>query len=312
MKSVSKFILIVLTTVSAISVYAQQDAQFSMYMFNGMAINPAYAGSRERVALTALYRHQWAGFEGAPKTFTFTAHAPVLNDRIGIGGGITSDNIGVMNLISFNSNYAYRVKFKNETKLAMGISVTFNNFRQRFSEITAGNEGDPNFAQNLSVWSPNFGTGVYYYGEKFYVGASIPHLINSNLNKSFQFSGTEAVARQWRHYFFTGGYVFDLGENFKLKPSVLVKYVNNAPVSVDGNLGLLIKEVLWLGASYRHKDAVIGMIEYNFLNSFRLGYAYDFTTSDLGRYTSGTHEIMLGYEFKKKDAYLTPRRMTYF
>jgi type IX secretion system PorP/SprF family membrane protein len=317
-----KIILAMVLLLSATVTYAQQDAQYSMYMFNGMAINPAYAGSRERPSIIALYRHQWTGLAGAPKTFTISGHAPLLNDRIGLGGAITSDNIGVLNLISLSGNFAYRLKFNNNTKLSFGMSAVFNNFRQRFSEVTTANENDPNFSRNISVFSPNFGAGVYYYGERFYVGVSIPHLLNASINASGKFEGTENVARQYRHYFATAGYVFNAGENLKIKPSVLYKYVNNAPSSLEPSLGVLIKDALWLGASYRFgfgktgggfgSDAVLGMIEYDFAKNFRIGYAYDFTLSQLNNYTSGSHEILLGYEFGKKETYLTPRRMTYF
>jgi type IX secretion system PorP/SprF family membrane protein len=202
------------------------------------------------------------------------------------------------------------------------MSAVFNNFRQRFSEITTTNENDPNFSRNISVISPNFGVGTYYYGERFYVGFSVPHILNASINESGKFEGTEKVARQFRHYFATAGYVFNAGESLKIKPSVLYKYVNNAPSSLEPSLGFLIKDALWLGASYRFgfgqagggfgSDAVIGMIEYDFLKNFRIGYAYDFTVSQLNNYTSGSHEIMVGYEFGKKETYLTPRRMTYF
>jgi type IX secretion system PorP/SprF family membrane protein len=302
---------------------AQQDAQYSMYMFNQLPLNPGYAGARERTSIMALYRHQWTGIQGAPKTFSVSAHAPLLNDRLGIGGWLASDNIGVTNIITMSLNYAYRIKFKNDSKLAIGMNVTMNNFRQRLSELSVNNVEDPNFAgDNLSAWSPNFGYGLFYYSEKYYIGVSVPHLLNASLNKSFRFEGTDKVARQYRHYFVTAGYVINAGENLKIKPSVMFKYVNHAPSSMDGSLGFLIKEQLWLGASYRFgwgktgggfgSDAVIGMIEYDFLKNFRIGYAYDFTLSQLNNYTSGTHEIMLGYELGKKETYLTPRRMTYF
>lgn len=304
------------------NIFAQQDAQYSMYMFNGMAINPAYAGSRERPAITALYRHQWAGIAGAPKTFTLTGHAPLLNDRIGLGGSIASDNIGVLNLITMSGSFAYRIKFSNGSKLSAGMSAVFNNFRQRFSEITTTNENDPNFSRNISVFSPNFGAGLFYYSDRYYVGVSIPHLLNASINESGKFEGTDRVARQYRHYFVTAGYVIDAGENLKIKPSVMYKYVNNTPSSLEPSVGFLIKEALWLGASYRMgfgkagggfgSDAVIGMVEYVFQKNLRIGYAYDFTVSQLNNYTSGSHEIMLGYEFGKKETYLTPRRMSYF
>jgi type IX secretion system PorP/SprF family membrane protein len=306
-------------------IFAQQDAQYSMYMFNMLPLNPGYTGSRERLSIVALYRHQWSGIEGAPKTFSLSAHAPLLNDRLGIGGYIASDNIGVTNLVTMSLNYAYRIKFKKGSKLAIGMNVTMNTYRQRLSELSLNDIEDPSFAgsNNLTAWSPNFGYGLYYYSEKFYAGVSVPHLLNANLNSSFQFDGTDNnVARQYKHYFASTGVVIGAGEFLKIKPSVMFKYVKNSPSSLDANLGFLLKDALWLGASYRMgwgkasagfgSDAVVGMIEYDFLDNFRIGYAYDFTLSQLNNYTSGSHEIMLGYEFGKKETYLTPRRMSYF
>lgn len=301
---------------------AQQDAQYSMYMFNGLAVNPAYAGSRERPTIMALYRHQWAGFgDGVPRTAVLAAHAPLLNDRVGLGLSIASDNIGVTNMTNVTASYAYRLPVGKKAfwkgKLAFGLNAQFNNYRHRWSEISATTGGDPNFSQNSqNVFSPNFGAGVYYYTEKFYVGASIPHMLNASLRDKVKLSGTDLTARMYRHYFFTGGAIIKLNENLKLRPSFLFKYVDNAPFQGDYNVSLLIKEALWLGASFRSSfqepTAVVGMIEYMFVKGLRLGYAYDHTFTAIGSYQSGSHEIMLSYEFGKKDKYLSPRRMSYF
>jgi len=302
---------------------AQQDAQYSMYMFNGLAVNPAYAGSRERPVVLALYRHQWAGFgDGVPRTALVAAHAPLMNDRIGLGISLGSDNIGVTNMTNVTLSYAYRLPVGKKAfwkgKLSFGLNAQFNNYRQRWSEITSTTGGDPSFSQNSqNVFSPNFGAGVYYYTEKFYLGASIPHMLNTSLSDNVKLSGTNnLVARTSRHYFFTLGAIVKLNDNLKLRPSILFKYVENTPFQADYNVSLLIKESLWLGASFRSSfqqpAAVLGMIEYMFVKGLRLGYAYDYTLSGIGAYQSGSHEIMLSYEFGKKDKYLSPRRMSYF
>lgn len=312
----SKIITILLISITIFGIdqkaSAQQDAMYSMYMFNGLAVNPAYAGSRERASITALYRHQWTGLEGAPKTFVISGHAPLLNDKIGLGASISSDNISIFHLISVNLDYAYRIRIR-KGKLALGVNVTLNNHRARWNDLTLNDQNDAAFADNKkSVINPNFGFGAYYYSDRFYVGASVPHLLNSSLDKNFKLEGTEAVARQWRHYFFTAGVMINFGRNVKFKPSVLFKYVQNAPFQADINAAILLKEALWIGASYRTGDAVVVMIEYMFAKNFRAGYAYDITLTDLRKYSSGTHEVMIGYEFGKKEAYLTPRRMSYF
>lgn len=300
---------------------AQQDAQYSMYMFNGLAVNPAYAGSRERPVVMALYRHQWAGFgDGVPRTAVLAAHSPLMNDRIGLGLSVASDNIGVTNMTNVTASYAYRLpvgKDKWAGKLCFGMNAQFNNYRHRWSEINTITGGDASFTNNSqNVFSPNFGAGIYYYNDKFYIGASVPHMLNASTRQNVQLAGTDLTARMYRHYFITGGAIVKLNENLKLRPSVLFKYVDNTPFQGDYNVSLLIKETLWLGASFRSSfqepAAVLGMIEYMFVKGLRLGYAYDHTFTAIGAYQSGSHEIMLSYEFGKKDKYLSPRRMSYF
>lgn len=292
---------------------AQQDPMYSMYMFNGLAINPAYAGSRERPAVTALYRHQWTGLEGAPKTAILTAHAPLLNNKIALGGSLCSDNISIFNTITLNFDYAYRIHFKKRGKLSIGMNVTLNNYRARWQDLTLSDAVDPAFlSSDNSVTSPNFGAGIYYYTEKFYAGLSVPHFLNMSLSNNFEYEGTDLTARQWKHYFYTMGAVFNIGKSVKIKPSLLFKYVKNAPFEADINVGFLFKEALWLGAGYRTGDAVNFITEYMFAKGLRIGYAYDYTLTELNDYSSGSHEIMIGYEFIKKDTYLTPRRMSYF
>lgn len=292
---------------------AQQDPMYSMYMFNGMAVNPAYAGSREKPVITAIYRHQWTGLQGAPKTVTLSGHAPLLNDKIGVGLTLMNDNIGVFNTLTLMGSYAYRLPVGEKGKLCFGLNVEINNFRANWQNLALTDVNDNVFiGSRNNIFSPNFGAGLYYYTEKFYAGASVPHFLNMSLTEHLSVEGTDMVARQWKHYFATTGAVFGLGENVKFKPSVMCKYVKNAPFQVDFNAAFLFKEALWIGASYRTGDAVSGMVEYNFSKGLHIGYSYDFTITELNDYSSGTHEIMISYEFQKKQAYLTPRRMSYF
>lgn len=291
----------------------QQDPMYSMYMFNGMAVNPAYAGSREKPVVSAIYRQQWTGLEGAPKTAVFSGHAPLLNDKIGMGLTLVSDNISVFNTLTLMGSYAYRMKVGENGKLCFGLNVEVNNFRAKFQDLELTDTNDKVFrGSRTNIFSPNFGAGLYYYTERFYAGASVPHFLNMSLTDHFKVEGTDMVARQWKHYFFTTGVVINVGENVKFKPSVLFKYVKNTPFQADINAAFLFKEALWIGASYRTGDAVSAMLEYNFTKGLRIGYAYDFTITELNDYSSGTHEIMISYEFQKKQAYLTPRRMSYF
>lgn len=314
-------LLLSINPFNSTEVKAQQDAEFSMYMFNGLIINPGYAGSRERWSLTALYRHQWAGFgDGVPRTFTASAHGPLLDDRIGIGASVTSDQIGPTSMFQVTGDFAYRIPIALDKKwggrLCPGISAQFTNYTQRWDELTQSQGGDPSFGQRTNVYNPNFGVGLYWYSKQFYVGWSIPNLLNASLDNRFAYEGTDLVARRYRHMFITAGAIIKLNDNLKLKPSILFKYVNHAPFQGDYNVSLLIKEALWVGVSFRssfHEPvALVGMIEYMFAKRVRLGYAYDYTFTDIGQYQSGTHEIMLGYEFGQTEKYLTPRRMSYF
>lgn len=299
--------------------YAQQDPEYSMYMFNGMSVNPAYAGARDRLAILALYRNQWTGIKGAPQTFTAAAHAPLLNDRIGLGLSITSDNLGVLNMVNVTGNYAYRLpvgKGKLKGRLCFGLSTSVDYYKNRLTESVLIDNSDPSFAQNAKATQLNFGAGAYYYNDRFYVGVSMPHFLNGSLDKSINYSGTQLTARQYRHLFVTAGGVVDVTKNVKFKPSVMFKFVDHAPLQMDVNASFLLKEALWVGASFRtsynEPTALVGMIEYMFAKSFRVGYAYDYTFTQIGQYQSGSHEIMLSYEFGKVDKYLTPRKMSYF
>ena len=314
MKNLLPLIVLTLTVLLTTETsYGQQDPMYSMYMFNGLSVNPAYAGSRDRVSMTALYRHQWTGLEGAPKTAVLVAHGPLLNDNLGIGLSIVSDNISIFNTISITASYAYRIKIKDHGRLALGMSATFRNDRARWGNLTLQDETDVAFTEaNQNVMSPNFGAGVYYQSERFYVGVSVPHFLNNSLSENVTVEGVSNTARQWKHYFYTAGAIFKISNNVKIKPSVLFKQVQNAPFQADLNVAFVLKEALMLGVSYRTGDAVVGMLEYQFKKGLRVGYAYDATLTELRNYSGGSHEILVGYEFMKKDAYLTPRRMSYF
>lgn len=294
--------------------FAQQDPHYSMYIFNGMAINPAYAGSREVVSAMALYRHQWGGIEGNPKTLAASVHSPFGADkRIGLGFSLMNDNISVFNLTSFNLNYAYRLpvgKGKNAGRLAMGVLATVNWVQSSANELQGNDAVDQTINQiPENTINPNFGLGLYYHTNRYYVGFSVPHLLNTSLTQNFDLEGTRPRARQFKHYFVTAGYIFDIkGGDFKIKPSFLLKAVQNSEVSVDINLATLFYDILWVGASYRYDDAVVLFAEITLSQRLRVGYAYDFTLSELQDYSNGTHEVMLGYEFIKEEVKIkTPR-----
>ncbi len=275
---------------------AQQDPQFSQYMFNMLALNPAYAGSAERVSLKALSRHQWVGFEGAPETQTLTGHTPLLRESIALGGSFFRDSHGPITQYTFMADVAYRI-FMGDAKLSFGIKGGLNLLQGRYGELNPLDPNDQVFQQNVNTkLDPQFGFGMMYYSDRYYIGLSTPKLLRT------EFFDTDSLALvsepgQKPHYFLSGGYVFDLGLYHKFKPTFLLKAVDGAPLSFDLSANFLFYEKLWLGAMYRHTDAVGAMLQYHITNDLTVGYAYDYPLSILRDYSGGSHEIMLGFEF---------------
>jgi type IX secretion system PorP/SprF family membrane protein len=284
---------------------AQQDAMYSQYMFNMLAVNPAYAGSRDVVSMTALQRWQWTKIDGAPRSTTFSADMPMAKERVGVGVQFFRDKVGVTGTTGMTGSYAFRIRFKNSGTLALGLQAGLVQYSANLAEIlpTTTTGSDVAFSQNINKIMPNFGAGIYYTTDKFYLGLSAPHLLNNSLSKS-----ASAQAIQRKHYFAMAGMVFPISYRFKLKPSMLMKYVNGSPLELDVNANLWFKDVLSLGLSYRTGDAVIGLLEIQATERIKFGYAYDHTLTRLGKYNSGSHEIMLRYEFgSDKSMILSPR-----
>lgn len=281
------------------SMLAQQDPQFTQYMFNLLAINPAYAGSAERASLKALSRHQWVGFEGAPATQTLAFHTPVWHESLGLGGTLMRDTHGPITQYTFMADVAYRIHM-GDAKLAFGLKGGLNLLQGTYAELNPLEEGDQVFQQNVNTkFDPQFGFGIMYYSDRYFLGISTPKLLRT------EFFETDSLAfvsmpGQRPHYFLTGGYVFDLGVYHKFKPTFLVKAVQGAPVSFDLSANFLFYEKFWLGAMYRHTDAVGALVQYHITNDLTVGYAYDFPLSPLRNYSGGSHEIMLGFEFGNK------------
>ncbi len=280
----------------ATAALAQQDPQFTQYMFNMLALNPAYAGSADRVSVKALSRHQWVGFEGAPTTQTLTLHSPVWHESLALGGTMLRDSHGPITQYTFMADVAYRI-FMGENKLAFGIKGGLNLLQGKFGELSPEVAGDAVFQQNVNTkLDPQFGFGIMYYSDRYFIGLSTPKLLRT------QFFDTDSLAfisepGQRAHFFLSGGYVFDLGLYHKFKPTFLVKAVEGAPVSFDLSANFLFLEKFWLGAMYRHTDAVGVLAQYLLTNDLSVGYAYDYPLSPLRNFSGGSHEIMIGYEF---------------
>lgn len=322
------FLLLLIALISSSKTWAQQDKLFSQYMFNMMALNPAYAGSRDVLSATALYRNQWGGMTGAPQTATFSIDMPVNRERVGLGLQLFNDQIGLENWTGAMLSYAFRIKVGERTTLALGLQGGAMNFRWDLAKADLGNNlSDPAFASNISKILPNFGTGIYLSNDRSYLGVSVPYLIENNLNDY----DNDQRAKVRRHLYAMAGFV--IGKNsVKLKPSMMARYVNGAGLSLDGNLNLWFNDRIAFGASYRHNrfstyagkiqqlpngsvmrgDALVGMIELQLSDQFRLGYSYDWTRNNLNQSRKflniPTHEIMLRYEFGfSKSKILTPR-----
>jgi len=280
----------------AFSASAQQNAMYTQYMFNTLALNPAYAGSRNVTSATALYRNQWTGMDGAPKTGTITIDAPLDNNRFGVGLQLFTDKLGVTQTNSGAASAAYRIRMDKGT-LAFGIQGSVSQFRANYTDVFLNNPAyDPAFADNLNTVLFNVGTGVYYNSDNFYIGLSAQDLINNRLASSEPSNGN-IKNEQVMHLFLAAGVVLPLNDDFKIKPSFLIKGVKGAPIQADLNATLWIKDVIGIGAQYRTSADLAGMVEIQATPQIRLGYSYDYSTTNLRNFNSGSHEIMIRYEF---------------
>lgn len=298
MKNLFKLtILLIMFTPKA---HAQQDAMLTQYMFNGLFVNPAYAGSHEYWSTSFTYRNQWSGanFEGAPQTAVAAVDGPIRGKNMGLGFVMMHDRLGVTRANTAMANYAYQLKLNESSKLAFGVNAGVTQYDARLNDVLVWDEQDEVYANNLTKIVPRIGAGAYFFSEKYYAGISVPTLLAYDDGTDFSIDVSKASFLR-RHYLLTGGVVFDVSENVKFKPSILVKYVKNAPVEGDLNFSAVFKDAFWVGASYRTNDAVALLLQYQSNAYFRIGYSYDITISGLRGYQNGSHEIMIGVDFGK-------------
>ncbi len=305
MRSVVRSIIFCLglLTLTVSAVYAQQNAMYSQYVFNTLAYNPAYAGSRNVFSATALYRNQWSGIKGAPTTATLTADAPFKGDKIGLGIQLINDELGVTRTSGAALSGAYRITLQNDAKLSFGLQGSISKFAANFTSLDLGSGGnDPIYQQDINKVLYNFGSGIYYSTERLYIGVSVLDMLNNRLGED------SSVARQSGHAYVATGYVFPLSEDFNLKTAVLLKGVKGAPVQADLNVTLWIKDVLAVGGEYRTSADVSGSMEVRVTPQVRLGYAYDRSTTSLKSFNTGSHEFMIRYVFSfDQNNALSPR-----
>ncbi len=288
-----KKLSIIAVLLLAFQTHAQQDPQYTQYMYNMNVINPAYAGSRENLSFGLLYRNQWTNIDGGPKTGTFFGHSPVGNN-LGVGLSVIADQIGPVQETNVYADISYTLRLGGEHRLAFGVKAgaTFHDINLMSTNVAVVDPADPFFGMGINETTPNFGAGLFYYTNKYYVALSVPNLLASvHLDTNGNKIGSEA-----QHYFLTGGYVFDLSPNTELKPSVMIKSAFNAPTSFDVNLNARFFKKFEIGASYRLDDSFSGLINFAVTPSLRIGYAYDAISSDIKAYAPASHEIMLLFD----------------
>jgi type IX secretion system PorP/SprF family membrane protein len=275
---------------------AQQELQISQYMFNGLFLNPAYAGTHPYWSGTILHRSQWLNFPGAPKTNLLAVDGQLKDKRMGLGFMVTNDNIGLNKINDISGSYSYRIKLgKKDGQLAFGLRAGIRNQVFNANDALYVDQGDPLYNGNQSIWTPKFDFGLYYYQERAYLGLTVPNVVTLDSRKK---DNSDAGLR--RHYYLNGGYVWKLSNMVDFKPSFLVKLEPTAPVSMDLNAHFLFNQRFWLGVSYRHNAAFVGMLEYAITPNLRAGYAYDYSTTAIRTFQGGSHEIMLSYDFIQK------------
>lgn len=296
---------------------AQQDAQFSQYIFNGIYINPAYAGYKEQLNLHSVYRDQWTGVKGAPKTFSFAIDAIANNGNVGLALQVVNDKLGAQNTLSAYANYAYRIRLgeSESSRLAFGIGGGMVQQGIDGSKLNPNDDNDPSLpvgTENVIV--PDARVGVFYSDNRVFAGFSVDNLISQYAAED-QFR-QKGIPRPKPHYYLTGGLLVPLSEGILLKPSFLLKDDRGGPTSLDLNAFMLFGERIWIGASYRSgitlysknylqkdltkENAVVGMVELFATDRLRIGYAYDHNLNKSGNFNNGTHEISIGFYFRNK------------
>ena len=297
------FYVITLLFLGILGASAQQESQYSQYMYNTMTFNPAYTGSREVLSAMGLYRSQWVGLDGAPKTMNFSLQSPLGYGANALGLNVVSDQIGPTKNAGLTVNYAYTIMANEDLKISFGLAGGFENFEVDYSKLNMENQ-DIYMTGKESQFSPNVGAGVYFHTFNWYVGLSAPKLLKSN----FFDDTSNSVYSSKSHVYLMGGYVFDINPYLRFKPAVLAKYVEGAPIAVDMSANFLINDKFTVGGAYRWDAGVSALAGFQITDGLQVGYAYDFDTTKLSHYNSGSHEIFLRYEiFKKNSKMVTPR-----
>ncbi len=300
-----QFVFLVIT----ITGYSQQDSQFTQYMYNTININPAYAASRGVMTVFTLHRAQWVGLEGSPSTSIVSLSTPIKGSNIGLGVSLVNDQIGPSDENKFETDISYTIRATEKFKVSFGLKASISFLNVNFSKLDQFNQGDFAFEDNIqNNFSPNVGAGLYLYSEKSYFGVSVPNILKTTYYNKYADAGSVSTATRRPHLYIMAGKVFELGGDVKLKPSILTKLIDGAPLQIDISGNVLFGEVFTLGLAYRLKAAVSAMAGFQVSDSWFIGYGYDMSTNDISNYSYGTHEVFLRFElFKRHSKIASPR-----
>jgi type IX secretion system PorP/SprF family membrane protein len=290
--------------------YAQQDSQFTQYMYNTININPAYAGSRETMSIFGLHRTQWVGLDGAPVTNTVSIHTPINGSNVGLGVSIINDKIGPSDENDVSIDFSYTIPVSDTYKLSFGLKATANLLNVDFTKLNQYDKNDYSFDTNIdNKFLPNIGLGLYLHSDNTYIGLSAPKLLETKHFDRYAGTGSNShLASENIHYYLIAGHVFDLTGDIKFKPSVLTKMVSGAPLQVDLSGNFMFNNKFVTGLAYRWSAAMSAMVGFQASDSWFIGYGYDLETTRLSNYNSGSHELFLRYElFNKYDKIISPR-----
>jgi len=300
------FLIFCLTSFFGNALKAQQYPVFTQYYFNELVINPAYAGSHVQLSLTSMYRNQWINFPGAPRTFNISGHSSFMKKKIGVGLLVDHDEIGSYKNNHIFGMFSYKINSEKAT-LSMGVQAGVNLLGANFSSLDPQDLDDPSFKNSVNALKPNFGAGLYYNRKNFFVGLSVPFILNNVLA-----STTQSLIKEARYYFLRAGAVFPLAANVKINPSFLLRNQEGQPVSLDLNNAFIFYDVFSVGVSYRTSDSFITFIDLKLTEQFHFAYSYDWTKSTINNFSNGTHEFMLNYRFKISSVHKNLECPTYY